>query len=237
MSAAKRSTKRTERVESVEPAGGGFPPEAVGFFAELEAHNDREWWTSNRARFDRDVGAPMRRLLDELDPGYGPFRVFRMNRDVRFSADKSPYKIQHGAARDDRGAVRYVHLDIDGLLVASGAYMMTSEQLARFRAAVDAPVVAKKLEQAMAMAIAGGVEIGDGGSEPLKTAPRGYPKDHPRIELLRRKGLTTSTVIDDERLQDLDALTAAVAEAFDASTPLNDWIAEHVGAGERPSRP
>ena len=105
----------------------GFRPAATHFFEDLEDQNTREFWLANKDVFDREVREPMAALLDSLPEEYQPFKVFRMNRDVRFSADKSPYKIMHGAAHGIPGAVHYLHLDASGLMVASGNYMMQSE--------------------------------------------------------------------------------------------------------------
>ena len=90
--------------------------------------------------FDREIRDPMAALLDSLPEEYQPFKVFRMNRDIRFSADKSPYKIMHGAAHGAPGAVYYLHLDASGLMVACGNYMMQPDELDRYRQAVaDVP--------------------------------------------------------------------------------------------------
>ena len=116
----------------------GFPAEATEFFADLELDNSREFWLANKPVFERSVRAPMRALLDALDPDPKAFHVFRPNRDVRFSADKSPYKTMHGAgATSRRGTMRYVHVSADGLFIASGCYMLAPDQIARLRAAID----------------------------------------------------------------------------------------------------
>ena len=79
----------------------------------------------------------MRALLDQLEPEFGAFKVFRMNRDVRFSADKSPYKTAHAAVTEgDGGAANYVQISATGLFVGGGMYHMARDQLERFRDAV-----------------------------------------------------------------------------------------------------
>ncbi len=102
----------------------GFSPVATEFFEDLEDQNTREFWLAHKDVFDREIRDPMAALLDSLPEEYQPFKVFRMNRDIRFSADKSPYKIMHGAAHGAPGAVYYLHLDASGLMVACGNYMM-----------------------------------------------------------------------------------------------------------------
>ena len=81
----------------------GFSPAATEFFEDLEDQNTREFWLAHKDVFDREIRDPMAALLDSLPEEYQPFKVFRMNRDVRFSADKSPYKIMHGAAHGAPG--------------------------------------------------------------------------------------------------------------------------------------
>ncbi|HJY45363.1 MAG TPA: DUF2461 family protein, partial [Propionibacteriaceae bacterium] len=109
----------------------GFRPAATQFFEDLEDQNTREFWLAHKDVFEREVREPMAALLDSLPEEYQPFKVFRMNRDVRFSADKSPYKTMHGAVHGLPGSVHYLHLDASGLMVACGSYMMPPEELER----------------------------------------------------------------------------------------------------------
>src|SRR5204863_1827323 len=70
----------------------GWPTEALEFYEGLEADNSRTYWLDHKETYDKQVYGPMADLLAELEPEFGPGRIFRPNRDVRFSADKSPYK-------------------------------------------------------------------------------------------------------------------------------------------------
>ncbi|MGI8458411.1 MAG: TIGR02453 family protein [Propionibacteriaceae bacterium] len=214
----------------------GFPSAATEFFAALEDDNSREHFAAQRDVFDRAVKEPMAALLAALPPRYGTFHVFRIHRDVRFSADKSPYKLQHGAVHEDRGGVRYLHLDADGLLCATGAYVFSPDQLERFRAAVDDPGSAAALRRAL-NAVQKYLEVGPGGSAPLTTAPRGYRRDHPRIELLRQKGLIASDRLGGSALRDGDRVLAFVLATFEAGAPLNRWLTKHVGEAEHRPEP
>ena len=74
----------------------GFDPDALAFYAELRQNNTKEWWAAHRARFDERVAAPFEQLAEALADEFGEVKVFRPYRDVRFSADKSPYKLQIG---------------------------------------------------------------------------------------------------------------------------------------------
>lgn len=93
-----------------EVGSGGFTPKATKFFAGLEGNNSKEYWTANKGLFENEVKEPMAALVESLPERFGPFKIFRMNRDIRFSPDKSPYKTQHGAAHEADGTVYYVHL-------------------------------------------------------------------------------------------------------------------------------
>ncbi len=165
----------------------------------------------------------MEELLEELAPEWGKGRVFRPYRDIRFSADKSPYKTNIAATVGDG----YVSLNADGLRAGSGMYEMTREQLERYREAVTNDRRGKELVGLVEAARAAGLEVT--AHDVLKTAPRGYPKDHPRLELLRHKGLITwrewpaGAWLGTRRAMD------RVVEFFRLSKPLNDWLRAHVG--------
>ncbi|MEN2741733.1 DUF2461 domain-containing protein [Microbacterium sp. X-17] len=164
----------------------GFDEDAVAFYRELTAHNDKAFWLENRERYEQRVAAPMHALAEALEPAFGAGRLFRPYRDVRFSRDKSPYKL-HAALTFARGG--YVQVSAEGLAGGAGVYQLDKEQLDRYRRAVDAPRTGGELEAALATLRASGVAIEI--PEQLKTAPRGYPADHPRAELLRYKGIIT----------------------------------------------
>ena len=158
---------------------GGFTAKATRFFAGLESDNSKDYWTANKAVFEKEVKEPMAALVDSLPERFQPFKLFRMNRDIRFSPDKSPYKTQHGAAHEADGTVYYLHVDARGLMTACGAYVMAPDQLERYRDAVAADATGGALEDILRELNDRGLEVGRGMSEPLKTAPRGYPKITP----------------------------------------------------------
>ena len=209
---------------------GGFTAKAAEFFAGLESDNSKDYWTANKAVFEKDVKEPMAALVDSLPERFQPFKVFRMNRDIRFSPDKSPYKTQHGAAHEADGTVYYVHLDAYGLMAACGAYMMAPDQLERYRQAVAAESTGPALEGILDDLNERGFDVGHGMGEPLKTAPRGYPKDHPRAELLRQKAVSAHSRLAETSLRDADVVRQFVVDTFDACEPLNDWIRSNVGS-------
>jgi uncharacterized protein (TIGR02453 family) len=172
--------------------------------------------------YEQEVRAPMEALLAELEPTYGEGKIFRPYRDVRFSADQSPYKTNIAATIGRR----YVQLNADAFGVGCGRWEMSSEDLERYRGAVDDDRSGRELVKLVEAASTAGLEIS--GHEVLKTAPRGYPKDHPRIELLRYKGITAwrewpvGTWLGTKRVKD------RVIEFFDASAPLDTWLERNV---------
>jgi uncharacterized protein (TIGR02453 family) len=209
----------------------GFSPAATEFFEDLEDQNTREFWLAHKDVFDREIRDPMAALLDSLPEEYQPFKVFRMNRDVRFSADKSPYKIMHGAAHGAPGGVYYLHLDASGFMVACGNYMMQSDELERYRQAVADDAIGAELSEILAgLRRRRSIQLGPGGLEPLKTVPRGYPRDHARADLLRQKGLIATRTRSESELQNGPRLRTFVLETFEMCSDLTDWLGWYVGA-------
>ena len=123
----------------------GWPDEAIDFYDGLEEDNSRAYWTAHKATYDDAVKAPMEALLADLAPEFGEGKIFRPNRDVRFSHDKSPYKTAIGAVFGGGG---YVQLSGAGLAVGRGMYAMATDQLERFRDAVDADTTRGRADRA-----------------------------------------------------------------------------------------
>lgn len=204
-------------------AFSGWPEEALDFYDGLTADNSKIYWTANRGVYDELVLAPMAELVDELGAEFGDTKIFRPYRDVRFSPDKTPYKT-HIGAMVGRG---YVQLSAHGLAAGDGMYVMAPDQLDRYRRAVASDRTGPELEQVIATVEKAG--IGVSGRDTLKSAPRGYPADHPRIGLLRHKGLVA--------WQEWPAgAWLGTAEAKDrvvtflrTTRPLSEWLAGQVG--------
>jgi uncharacterized protein (TIGR02453 family) len=208
----------------------GWPDEALEFFEGLEADNSKVYWQRNRDVYDKMVRAPMEELLEELAPEWGEGRIFRPYRDIRFSSDKSPYKTNIAAVIDGG----YVQLSAEGLGAGCGMWEMAPDQLERYRAAVADDRSGVKLADLVASARGAGLEVA--GHEVLKTAPRGYPKDHPRIELLRFKGLITWRQWPPGPWLGTRGAKTRVAEFFRLSKPVNDWLLKRVGPSTLPER-
>ena len=204
----------------------GFPEWGVTFYQELEVTNTKEFWAQHKAQWEREVREPMLALADALEDEFGPARLFRPNRDIRFSHDKSPYKTHQGAfVGVATGVGYYVQVSGDGLAVGGGFRAHSPAETARYRAAVDGAPSGARLEQVAADLLAAGFAL---EGETLKTRPKGYAADHPRLELLRRKEmmaiqrvgtpswLTTSEAVDHVRV------------SWRQVRPLVDWMTEHV---------
>jgi uncharacterized protein (TIGR02453 family) len=200
----------------------GWPVEAVEFYEGLEADNTKTYWQDHKALYEQRVKGPMEELLADLADAFGPGRVFRPYRDVRFSKDKTPYKLSCAASL----AGGYVSFSADGLFVGSGLYRPEPAQLERFRAAVDDEASGSDLESVVASLRRDGYDVG--AHEALKTAPKGYPKDHPRIELLKQKGLVMSRFWPVGAWLGTKKAADRVVATLEAARPLNAWLARHV---------
>ncbi|MEV6344202.1 DUF2461 domain-containing protein [Actinoplanes sp. NPDC051851] len=197
----------------------GWPVEALEFYEGLAADNSKTYWTAHLEFYESRVRGPMLELLTALEPEFGPGKIFRPYRDVRFSKDKSPYKTHLGAWIES-GC--YVQLSADGLAAGSGLYQMSPEQLDRYRTAILNDLTGPELSVVIADIEKAGIAVHGHGS--LKTAPRGYPKDHPRVELLRHKGLTTWKEWPPAEWLGTPRAQTEILEFLRASLPLRDWL-------------
>src|SRR5262249_25216467 len=201
----------------------GWPTTGLECFGGLEADNTKGYWVAHKEVYERDVRAPMLELLDELTDEFGEVRLFRPYRDTRFSPDKSPYKTSIAATI----GAGFVRLSADGLFAGAGTYHMESDQLERYRRAVDDDSSGRLLEALLRDLRRARLDVH--GSDPLKTAPQGFPKDHPRVELLRYKGLIVAKAWPVAPWLATASAKRRVVQFFHTAAPLVDWLAEHVG--------
>ena len=206
----------------------GFDPAVFEWFAGLERDNSRDYFSANRDLYEREVRGGMEALFDALSAEFdGEIKVFRQHRDLRFTPDKRPYKDRtYGVL-----GRYYAALSSRGLYAGTGYYRVARDQLERYRAAVASDDSGPRLEAALATA---GLEV---AGATLKTAPRGYPKDHPRIEQLRRKQLIVGGALPGDGGLSRDAALDHVAGVWRAAGPVIDWLDEHVGASTLPPAP
>ncbi|AYJ49221.1 DUF2461 domain-containing protein [Rhodococcus sp. P1Y] len=199
----------------------GIPFAALDFYEDLEADNSKVWWNAHKDVYQESVKEPMTALLAELEPEFGTAKLFRPYRDVRFSKDKTPYKAHQGAFVAKGPALGYyVQIDPAGLFVAGGFYHSTTEGIARFREAVDTEVRGSELEGIIAGMNKAGFEV---GGDQLKTKPRGYDADHPRIDLLRHKSLTVGKHFGSPEWLETPKAAAEIRDAWRKMNPLVEW--------------
>lgn len=218
----------------------GFPDanKKPSFFHELAKHQDREWFAAHKAEYEAGWAAPMAALLAEareaLDGEYPDFelgapKVFRLHRDVRFSADKSPYKthasgvlsLGHDTVKMDVAAALYFQVGTE-TFAGAGTYGMEPPALARFRAAVESDL-GDELTKLLRPLEKKGFTLESMGM--LKKAPRGVDPAHPRVELLKRKGLVVVfPPLDPAELTSRKALATLVKHAK-AAAPVVRWVA------------
>lgn len=210
----------------------GFGEYAVDFFDGLVADNSKAYWDANKSTYEADVRAPMQALLGELEKEFGGEfgapKVFRPFRDVRFAKDKTPYKTNCGGVIEAGrgGGAYYVEVSPAGLRAGGGCFHLESDQLARYRAAVAEEIHGERLRSILASLKRTGWEI---RGDQLKTAPRGYDKDHERIDLLRYRSVYAVRVWEpDDVLHERECFDR-VRKAWRQLRPFNEWARDHVG--------
>jgi uncharacterized protein (TIGR02453 family) len=206
------------------PGFQGFADSGMKFFRALEKHQDRAWFAEHKPAYEAGWADPMAALLAEASAGVDaaypdcelePPKVFRIHRDVRFSNDKSPYKTsvsgliaaRRGGKMGEAPAALYVQLGVESL-VAAGQYQMSGEALNRYRAAVLDDTRGAELSKMVKSLEKKGFRLT--AAEELKSAPRGMDPEHPRVDLLRKKGLI--------------AMFPPIPEGAVASRTFLDWI-------------
>ncbi len=201
----------------------GWPEEALDFYDGLTADNSKTWWTAHKAIYIDKVLRPMTELAEELAAEFGEPKIFRPYRDVRFSPDKTPYKTHIGAVI---GGTGYVQLSAEGLGAGAGMWEMNTDQLARYREGVVGDRLGAELEEIVAELEKADITVHGHGA--LKSAPRGYPADHPRITLLRYKGLTAWRQWPAEPWLESAQAKGRVVSFLRTAQPLCSWLSGNV---------
>ena len=177
----------------------GFSPAALRFFIQLKRHNNRPWFLKNKETYEREIKEPMLSLVLALNSELRNFApelvtepkraIYRIYRDVRFSADKSPYKTHTAALFAPRGlgkhacAGLYFHFAPDELLLAGGVYMPGPKELLAIRNHIAANTTAfRKILAHRQIAALGGLQ-----GDQLVRVPKGFAPVHPAADLLRYK--------------------------------------------------
>lgn len=224
-------------------ADAHFSDATLDFLQDLEVHNDKVWFEANRQRYEEHVKVPMLRFINDVreplarvsehvvaDPRGNGGSMFRIHRDVRFSADKSPYKtnsgaqFRHAAGKDAHAPGFYLHVEPGNSGMAAGVWRPPTVVLTAIREAIVASPTAWD-------EVRGAVE-GDGWSlmdeGALKRAPKGFDPDHRHIEDLRRTSFAVWRHVPDDELTDdgfLEAFTAGCAR----TAPLMRFLCGAIG--------
>lgn len=206
----------------------GFPEAGIRYLADLEANNDREWFAANKTILESQLMTPARLLCQELESYLGALtgkahttKLYRMHRDLRFSADKTPYNAHlHISFLGPPGTCAW-HLGIDtkAVSVGAGTFEFTAAQLQAFRtlATASGPAISKSLAQL----VASGARL----NEPeLKRVPSGYPADQPFSDLFRRKGLTAWIDMGEPVEATRPDFARRCEDAFRSLVPIADII-------------
>jgi uncharacterized protein (TIGR02453 family) len=216
--------------ESPASTFAGFPVAALDFYDDLEVDNTRAYWEKHKDVYTESVKAPMAALCAALAPEFGEAKVFRPYRDVRFSADKTPYKTHQGAVvRPEEGVLGawYVQISAEGLMVGGGVWRLESDQVARYRRAVVDDLQGPRLVAEVERLKKAGYGI---GGDRLTRTPKGFDVDDEiRADLLLHKAITSHQHWEPaDWLHERSALDR-VRSAWRDFVPLNQWLADNVG--------
>jgi len=220
-----------------------FTPALFDFLRELRENNDRAWFQANKARYENDVRGPALRFVAAVAPALQRISkhvvadprpvggsLFRINRDTRFSADKSPYKtgvgmsFHHERGRHGAGPGYYLHLEPGESFGGGGVYMPDTPSLTRIRDAVvsDARRFARIVDApAFAPAFTPMGEV-------LKRAPQGYDPQHPHVEYLKRKSFVWHVPFTEAEVCAPGFMDGYV-EACRTAAPLHGFLAHALG--------
>jgi uncharacterized protein (TIGR02453 family) len=202
----------------------GIPTTALDFYEDLENDNSKGFWTAHKHVYDEAVKAPMEALVAGLEKEFGPGKLFRPYRDVRFAKDKTPYKTHQGAWFGESSM--YVQISAAGLYVAGGYWQTSSRQVDRFRRGVADDVAGPALERAIAKVTKAKFTV---HGDQITRVPTGYDKEHPRGELLRYKTITANKDLGFPDWLSTTQARTEVAKAWRGIQPLVTWLDTHVG--------
>lgn len=205
----------------------GFSRDAIDFLKNLEKNNNRVWFQAHKDIYERACREPMKALMGELAPQYGPSKISRINRDMRFARDRSPYKTY--IAGGIGGS--YISLSREGLYVGAGMYKPDSAALGRFRSAIDDDSSGSELAKLVTSLRRKGYRVDT--HETLTSAPKGYSLDHPRIDLLRMKDIFAGKLFAPAPWLSTRKALDRITRVIDEIQPLVKWLHRHVGSRQR----
>jgi uncharacterized protein (TIGR02453 family) len=198
----------------------GFARDAFTFWKGLEQHNNRDWFQAHKDQYEQAVRRPMQLLIDELAPLYGPGRLSRINRDMRFQKEK-PYK--NYLATGIGGS--YMSFSKEGLWVGTGMYKPEPAALRQLRGAIADNISGRELTKIIAALARKGFEVDTHAR--LDKPPRGYDAAHPRADLLRMKDIYVGKLFG---LRDAASanLPREVVKTMTELEPFRVWLRKYV---------
>jgi uncharacterized protein (TIGR02453 family) len=212
----------------------------LGYLKAIEKNNNREWFLENKSLYNEARGnfeAFVQELIDEITV-FEPIMkglevkscVYRFNRDIRFSNDKSPYKTHFGAfivrggkKNGDKLAGYYFHIEPGKSIIAGGAYMPPAAWLSAIREKIhdNSTEIREIIKNKEFIKYFGKID-----GEKLKKAPKGYPTDHPDIELLKFKSYLVFDEVKDDFVLSSELFNHTI-KVFKAMKPLNDFLNDY----------
>ncbi len=212
----------------------------LDFLTDLAKHNKKEWMDDNKKRYNEAKGYVIDLVAEVIEKssafdkslaGLEPKKtLFRINRDIRFSKNKDPYKTNFGAAIVDGGRRSgnpgyYLHLQPGNNFIGGGLYQPEPQTLQKVRQEIDynGPKIHKIIDDKNFKKIYPEPHSGD----KLKTAPKGYPKDHPDLELLQLKHYVFMTNISDKEVTS-NKMVDLTVNAYKTLFPFNQFLAEAI---------
>jgi uncharacterized protein (TIGR02453 family) len=222
----------------------GFARNAMGFWHELAAEMNRDWFLANKERYEQLWVQPMTELLagvaTKLAPVYPKTKlaapkIMRINRDVRFAKDKSPYKTWIGASLRlgdhkqpmDGVTALYLHFGIEEEFAGSGRYVFEDEVLAKWRKKVADTTTGPEIAKLVGALRKAGYSLH--AYDSLQRVPKPYDAEHPRAELLKMKGLVVEFPETPKGLIHKPGFTDWLVKHAKAAAPMNRWLKRHLG--------
>jgi uncharacterized protein (TIGR02453 family) len=225
-----------------------FRPEALTFLRNLARHNDRDWFQPRKLQFEAELREPMlaviRKVTDAMT-GFAPAfvrpaekSIFRIYRDTRFSNDKRPYKTHvaawwsHQGLAKTSGAGYYFHVSVKEVVIAAGSYMPEKDQLAQIRHwLLDHHKEFRKLLQNPK--VRSTFEEFEGNA--LTRPPKGFPAEHPGIDLIRCKQWGLSATLPAKAALKPD-FAATIARYFKIAAPVVNALNTPIAAAQAPKK-
>ena len=230
------------------PPAAHLHPEGLAFLRNLARHNDREWFTPRKAVFEAELKEPMLAIIRKVTDAMATFApsfvrpaekcLFRIYRDTRFSADKKPYKTHvaawwsHQGLEKTSGAGYYFHIDAKEVVIAAGAYMPEKDQLAAIRHwLLDNHLEFRKLLQKPAVR----KTFSEFEGNALTRPPKGFPKEHPALDLIRCRQWGLSTTLSASAALD-PGFAAELIRHFRLAAPVVDALNTPIAAALAPRK-